>query len=1015
MRSTKLIPLIFFIVSSLVSNGQGGNVTAFKRCAWKTINFEQGLVNNTITSVITDATGLTWISTLAGLQRFNGITLEKITPIIDGDTIHINYPVFFLGRKNGSLLIGYKKGILEYNAITNSFSKKIVLDPFANLRFSIYPIKETTEGIWCIQEHKGIIIYNEKGVSPNLFSSTVIANIDSLLNSNDILYRNLLACNDDYIFMLSSGNRILQIDFRTHKFTYLMDAGNYLFAIACNKTKLFLTTNENLVCYNIRDTSFSGSFSYKKISNDNVGFSNIQVTEDNQLLISVGKHLYQFDTVCNFLKEFTTLNRGTFLVTGNILKAYEDGFKRIWLITNDDMKRIEDAEIPFGYFLYPREKNNFVRALYYDEQKNLLIAGCYNGGIQLYDTLGNQLWDKSLITEDVKDILSIEKLATNSYLIVTLGKGWYKLNLLSKKLEKINLNIDKEHQQQIISNNFSDGLQRINDSTIFISTNFNVFRCTIKNGHIKSVAPILPANNAFYYPLNCFLYTSDKTLWLGSVRGLFYRIRENGEVKTISIPENYVVRCIMEDVYHNIWAGTEKGLFIFQPKGKLIRQITNENGLRNDFMYALLAVDSNSAFASTNLGLAYISKDGEVKNYTKELGLQENEFNTQSAVRSPTGRLFFGGVNGITTFYPKALSKTSDTAIIHIARLVVNDSLFNSSAGIWEGDTINLHYYQNRLQFGVTAIGLLNPEEYVYHYRLKNFEEVWQTAHGPTTLRYTLESGRYLLQITCSPLLSPNSIFSKEILIIINPPWWQKWWFKIIVFVFSVSAIALIVLRYNQRTYHEKIRALQLQNEIQNERERISKELHDNIGTQLSYISSNVDWVLESPIPLSRDEETKRLSAVNKTAKEMISDLRETIWAIKKESIHLEELADKLKLFIQSQRILKPTLEINIFEHLENNIRFSPTEALNIFRICQEAIVNSIMHSCATKLNVDIMSSTNQNFSFTVQDNGKGFHQNKQYDGHYGLENMRARASELGAVIDIVSNEGNGTSIRLYK
>jgi len=1015
MRWTKLIISIFLVISFLVSNGQNESVTAFKRCAWKTINFEQGLVNNTITSVITDATGLTWISTLAGLQRFNGIMLEKITPIIDGDTIHINYPVFFLGRKNGSLLIGYKKGILEYNAVTNSFSKKMIIDPFANLHFSIYPIKETAEGIWCIQEHKGIIIYNGKSASPNLFSSSVVANIDSMLNSNDILYRNLLACNDDHIFMLSSGNRILQINFRTHKFSYLMDVGTYLFAIACNKTKLFLATNKNLLCYNIIDTSTSASFLYKKISNDNIGFSNIQVTGNNRLLVSAGKHLYEFDANCNFLKEFTTLNRGTFLVTGNILKAYEDEFKRIWLITNDDMKRIEDAEIPFGYFLYPKEKNNFVRALYYDEQKNVLLAGCYNGGLQLYDTLGNPLWDKSLITDDVKDILSIEKLGTNSYLIVTLGKGWYKLNLPSKKIEKISINADKERQQQMLANNFSDGSQHINDSTILVSTNFNVFRCAIKDGDIKSVASILPVNNVFYYPLNCFLYASDKTLWLGSVRGLFYRIRENGEVKTISIPENYVVRCIMEDVYHNIWAGTEKGLFIFSQQGKLMKQITTENGLRNDFMYALLSVDSNTAFASTNLGLAYISKDGGVKNYTKELGLQENEFNTQSAARSSSGRFFFGGVNGITTFYPKALSKTSDTAIIHIARLVVNDSLFNSSAGIWEGDTVNLHYYQNRLQFGVTAIGLLNPEEYVYHYRLKNFEEVWQTAHGPTTLRYTLEPGKYLLQINCSPLLSPNSIFSKEIFIIINPPWWQKWWFKIIVFLISVSAVAMIVLRYNQRKYHEKIRLLQLQNEIQNERERISKELHDNIGTQLSYISSNVDWVLESPVPLSRDEETKRLSAVNKTAKEMISDLRETIWAIKKESIQFEELADKLKLFIQSQRILKPTLEINIFEHIENNVRFSPTEALNIFRICQEAIVNSITHSEATKLDVNIISGINESFSFVIEDNGKGFPLNKQFDGHYGLENMRARAYELGAVIDIVSTEGYGTSIKLYK
>src|SRR5579871_324291 len=1014
MPLIKSITVILYVCSFQVLIAQNESVTAFKRCAWKTINFEQGLINNTTVGIITDATGLTWVSTLTGLQRFNGITLERITPVVDGDTIHINYPVFFLGSKNGSVLIGYKKGILEYSPVTNSFSKKIQAEPFANLHYSIYPIKETDEGIWCIQEHKGIVIYSNNKASPNSFSSSEIANIDELLNTGTLFYHNIVTSNDRFIFLLSSAKKIIQVSLRSHEFKYLSSYQDNPLSLACNNTKLFVATIKEFSYINISDTNDHKAFAYKKLTHDFLTFSSIaDINEGKQLLVTVGKHLYLFGDDCNFLKEFTTLNRGSFITTGYVVKTYEDKFKRIWLLTNDDIKRIEDVDIPFGYFLYPKEKNNFVRALYYDEQKKILLAGCYNGGLQLYDTLGNPLWDNPLISEDVKDVLSIEKINAGNYLIVTFGKGWYILNLSLKKLEKVVL--DKNAEQQIQANIFSNSIQRINDTSIFISTSTNVFRCTIDTSKIKSISPILPNANNFIYPLNCFWYASDKTLWVGNVRGLLYRIRENGDVKTINIPENYLVRCIMEDAYHNIWAGTEKGLFIFSPRGKLMKRITSENGMRNDFIYALLPVDSNSAFASTNLGLAYISKDGEVKNYTKELGLQENEFNTQSAARSTTGKFFFGGVNGITAFYPKELSTTSDTAIINISRLVVNDSLFNSSAGMWKGDSLNLNYYQNHLQFSIAALGLLNPDDYVYHYRLKSFEELWQTSHGPTTLRYTLQPGSYLLQLNCSPLLSPNSVFTKEIVIVINPPWWQAWWFKAIAFAVSIATASIIVLQYNRRQYQEKIRSLQVQNEIQDERERISKELHDNIGTQLSYISSNVDWMLESPVPLNKDEETKRLSAVNKTAKEMISDLRETIWAIKKESIQLEELADKLKLFTQTQRILKPNMEINISENIENNIRFSPTEALNIFRICQEAIVNCFRHSGATQLNLDISSSTSENFAIIIQDNGKGFEQNEEYHGHYGLENMKARAYELGAGIEIISEEGNGTMMKLYK
>jgi signal transduction histidine kinase len=315
----------------------------------------------------------------------------------------------------------------------------------------------------------------------------------------------------------------------------------------------------------------------------------------------------------------------------------------------------------------------------------------------------------------------------------------------------------------------------------------------------------------------------------------------------------------------------------------------------------------------------------------------------------------------------------------------------------------------------MAATGLLNPNEYLYRYRLTGFEKSWQITHQPSGIRYTLAPGNYLLEIECSPILSSNSVFYKQIAVIIEPPWWQTWWFISLSLVLLITAVTYIVLRYNKRKYQEQIRALQLQSGIQNERERISKELHDNIGTQLSYISSNMDWMIDAPVSFTREEERSRLSAVNKTAKEMISDLRQTIWAIKKESVPLEELSDKLKSFIQSQLLLKPDMEIRIEEDIRNNIRFSPTDALNIYRICQEAIVNCIKHSEAFQLSFFIQSGANESFALIIEDNGKGFEPNREYKGHYGLENMRHRANDLGASFSIVSVEGKGTKIAIER
>ncbi|HMC87458.1 MAG TPA: histidine kinase, partial [Chitinophagaceae bacterium] len=259
------------------------------------------------------------------------------------------------------------------------------------------------------------------------------------------------------------------------------------------------------------------------------------------------------------------------------------------------------------------------------------------------------------------------------------------------------------------------------------------------------------------------------------------------------------------------------------------------------------------------------------------------------------------------------------------------------------------------------------------------------------------------------------NIFKKTIAFIISPPWWQTWWFRIFVFAAAVILIVALTLRYNRRKYFKRLKAMQSQNEIQVERERISKELHDNIGTQLTYISSNLDWILDAPAAVSAENEKDRLLALNKIAKEVISDLRETIWAIKKESVHLDDLADRLKLYIRTQIALYPLMDFNVNENIHSNICFSPTDALNIFRICQEAIANILKHANATTMKLSIHSAGDKNnFSLIIEDNGKGFLPAEPVNEHYGLENMHSRAKEMGASLSVISGINQGTKVVLH-
>src|SRR5579862_1840529 len=996
---------------------QHKNQVQTKRCPVNTINYRQGWMNNSIVGIITDAQGFTWVSTSTGLQRYNGYTLQAITPVADGDTIVINYPVYFLEGKNKSILIGYKNGVLEYSTEKNSFKKIIAATADPTSRYALMPIRQTGEGTWCFEETKGIVVYGNNGVALSRFPASQDANVEDMLRTEGyIITRKLIATNDRFIFLRSSSNKILQIDIGTHQTKYIDYPGAGIIGIACDDKKIFVASGEGLACISISNGFISKKFLYKLINDFPVTRSSIQVSADNRLLVSVEKRLFEFDTSCICQKEIISLNQEPLLNAGYIQIVYEDKFRRIWLLTHEDIKRIQNAETPFAQFIYPDEKDNFIRCIYFDREKNILLAGAWKGAIHLFDSTGNAAWNEPLTNESIKHILAIEKISDDHYLIITQGNGLHMLRLKSKQFYPVDVH-DQYFQSAIIENSYANNVQRVDDSTLFICTKSNVFSCLIQNNEFRSARPLLPENQVSGYSVSCFIYSSKKTLWASTLSGIMLILDEKGALKRINIPENYVVRCMAEDGGHHIWVGTERGLFIYDELGKLIAHLSRDNGLLNDFIYALLPADRShdNFFASTNFGLSFIAKDGRVKNYTRELGLQENEFNTGSAAMSPAGKLFFGGINGITAFYPSELSAVSDSSLINITRLVVNDSLYNSFGGAWSPDSIRLAYNQNHIQFDIAATGLLDPNEYLYRYRLNPFEKSWQTTTQATGIRYTLQPGTYFLEVSCSPLLFSKSVFQKKLVIIIDPPFWKTWWFALLSIIVAAAMIFGTSYYVIWQRYQLKSRRLEMKQQLVNERERISRELHDNIGSQLSYISNNIDWLSETQGSFSREEVTNRLSTVNDTAKNLVADLRETIWAMKKESIMLDELADKLKSFLQTQCIVKPHLDVVITENIKKNYSFSPTEALNVFRTCQEAIVNSIRHAQSEKISLSIQSGVEEDFSFLIADNGKGFVVQKNYKNHYGLENMMHRARDAGAELLINSEPGKGTSVSLSK
>lgn len=234
----------------------------------------------------------------------------------------------------------------------------------------------------------------------------------------------------------------------------------------------------------------------------------------------------------------------------------------------------------------------------------------------------------------------------------------------------------------------------------------------------------------------------------------------------------------------------------------------------------------------------------------------------------------------------------------------------------------------------------------------------------------------------------------------------------LIVLVFFIST-AFGIIFYKRKQKLVRANTLKVVKEAEQiQRTRISHDLHDHVGAQLSYVVSNLDM---ARIEIEENKlDPKRIDAINDMSKQAINTLRETVWALNNENISVESFADKFKLYALKMTDMNEQIALHFSESIQGEAVLMPNAALHIFRICQEAFSNALRHGKPSQISIEISSNSKYFFYFKLSDNGMGFVLNQpDKNGHYGMINMQSRAEEIGAVLEIESEIGQGTSICL--
>ncbi len=231
--------------------------------------------------------------------------------------------------------------------------------------------------------------------------------------------------------------------------------------------------------------------------------------------------------------------------------------------------------------------------------------------------------------------------------------------------------------------------------------------------------------------------------------------------------------------------------------------------------------------------------------------------------------------------------------------------------------------------------------------------------------------------------------------------------------IFAVGIAHRFYLLKREIAIHEiekKELALANEQKVRSEKDRISRDLHDNIGSELAILSMEL-WQLSKKYP-----NDPSISSAMLTKASIYNQLRDTIWAIEKNQFKFEDLESRLNTILWKHR--NSNIKFRFDRSVPDSLfSLTPSQSINLYRIVQEAVQNAVAHSSCNEIKISVQANSTTGELYTeVSDDGRGFVYNQENidnGGHYGLRNMRKRAQEVQGQIEIVSNELSGTAVIL--
>ena len=666
---------------------------------------------------------------------------------------------------------------------------------------------------------------------------------------------------------------------------------------------------------------------------------------------------------------------------------------------NRGLVKLYPSNNKFQYFGLPEQKN-FTKAISLSNRHHLVLMGTIESGLLIFDTLG-QLKQQYLHHPDapgLSSVVGIVKMSEDRFVII--AEELYDLQISAQN----NFSIKKIGKGPLDWISYYAVSMEAPEWGMFgFNTGIGTWRfipgLTMKTEFQEE--PFIP------YGISM---TRFQDQWLLAIikKITLYDQQYRKVNKQYSIPDFGYLRSIVPYDDHQLLLGTDLGLYLvaLEDSARIVRKVFD------NLVYAILPGTTEGEFwFSTDYGLYQMKKDFQLNHYSKESGLQENEFNTNSCYKSASGKLYFGGVNGITAFYPEQVGENDDPLLPYVSSIKTPTQLLARYMTPSMSPKYTLSYRESTIEIELLGKGNKAPSSYHYQYWMKGLSSQWIDMGLSSKVNFHLAPGTYTFYYEINDGFNAAATPNAHFTIVIQPPLYRRWWFMALSMAILFGLVFYAFIQHKNKQTLRLMYEIQLNEKLQQERMRISRELHDNIGAQMATVKRNINFLVSHLESLPKTQVESKMRDLETISTQINQELRDTIWAAQNVHVSVGDFITRIKSYVFQVLGQDSPIRVHYQEHCDKEVILGPFIALNLHRISQEAINNIMKHAGATEIFIDFKGD-HEHLMVSIADNGTGFEAEKMYEG-YGLKNIQKRAEQIGAKVTFDQRAPNGSTLKI--